>query len=65
MSMLPPCLLFETILAWRFGNVNQKMRNKTKTLAKKNLMAGKPGWKCKFQRWTCEFVGNWEVLMLS
>jgi len=37
--MLPPCLLFEIILAWVFGNVNQKMRNKPKTLAKKNLMA--------------------------
>jgi hypothetical protein len=55
--MLPPCLLFEIILAWGFGNVNQKMRNKSKTLAKKNLMAANLVGKCKFQRNICELVG--------
>jgi len=42
--------LFEIILAWGFGNVNQKMRNKRKTLAKKNLIDEKSVSECKFRQ---------------
>ena len=48
-----PLLLFETILAWGFGNVNQKMRNNSKTLAKKNLTAENRVCECKFPSQIC------------